>query len=224
MVKAQSERPRPFSVPRAFDDLEHATQLLDESLGLFRECLRGLAELAEAASRFEHAARLRGAASRLMEARGVVSPQYGYRERRATGARAGFREAVLVSARTAGRSTGLEALDLEATIRNALAEPASDYRPVPAPLTPRERAVVMLIARGFTNRQIAEALVISERTADGHVANILGKLELRTRTQVAIWVVKHLSASAAGVRVGRPPESARSRSLESRRWPKSARS
>jgi DNA-binding CsgD family transcriptional regulator/membrane protein implicated in regulation of membrane protease activity len=55
------------------------------------------------------------------------------------------------------------------------------------PLTPREREVAALIARGMTNRQIATELVIAETTADRHVSNILGKLELATRSQVAVW-------------------------------------
>jgi adenylate cyclase len=57
-------------------------------------------------------------------------------------------------------------------------------------LTERESEVVELIVRGFTNRQIAEALVIAEGTAVRHVANILGKLGLRSRAQVAAWAVE----------------------------------
>lgn len=55
------------------------------------------------------------------------------------------------------------------------------------PLSTREREVAGLIARGYTNRQIAELLVISLRTADRHVSNILNKLGVGTRTQVAAW-------------------------------------
>jgi DNA-binding NarL/FixJ family response regulator len=51
--------------------------------------------------------------------------------------------------------------------------------------------VAALLARGYTNRQIADSLVISERTADGHVANILSKLGFKTRAQVAAWAVEH---------------------------------
>jgi DNA-binding CsgD family transcriptional regulator len=60
-----------------------------------------------------------------------------------------------------------------------------------SPLTPRERDVVRLIAQGLGNRQIADELVIARGTADRHVANILGKLELTSRTQVAVWAVEH---------------------------------
>jgi two-component system nitrate/nitrite response regulator NarL len=63
-------------------------------------------------------------------------------------------------------------------------------------LTPREREVAALVARGRTNRQIAEALVVSERTVHTHVHNILGKLELTSRAQIAVWAVEHeVSAS-----------------------------
>jgi DNA-binding NarL/FixJ family response regulator len=48
-----------------------------------------------------------------------------------------------------------------------------------------------LIARGLTNREIAEALSISERTAGNHVHNILNKLGLGSRAQIAVWAVAH---------------------------------
>jgi DNA-binding CsgD family transcriptional regulator len=57
------------------------------------------------------------------------------------------------------------------------------------PLTRREREVVGLLARGRTNREIADALVISERTVENHVSNVLAKLGLDSRAQVAIWVL-----------------------------------
>jgi non-specific serine/threonine protein kinase len=59
------------------------------------------------------------------------------------------------------------------------------------PLTRREREVAILAARGLTNRQIADALVITEKTAEAHVGHILGKLELSSRAQVAAWAVRH---------------------------------
>ena len=55
-------------------------------------------------------------------------------------------------------------------------------------LSPREREVALLVARGLTNRQLANELFISTRTADHHVANILAKLGLDTRAQIAGWV------------------------------------
>jgi len=59
-------------------------------------------------------------------------------------------------------------------------------------LTERERAIATLVAKGRSNRDIADELVISERTAERHVANILAKLGLTSRVQLAAWVVEHL--------------------------------
>jgi predicted ATPase/DNA-binding NarL/FixJ family response regulator len=57
-------------------------------------------------------------------------------------------------------------------------------------LTAREYEVAALIAQGKTSREIADLLVVSERTAEGHVSNILGKLGLTSRAQIAAWVVE----------------------------------
>ncbi len=60
-------------------------------------------------------------------------------------------------------------------------------------LTRRETEIADLVACGMTNGQIAAALVISPRTAEGHVQRILGKLDLRSRAGVAAWVVERRS-------------------------------
>jgi DNA-binding NarL/FixJ family response regulator len=74
-------------------------------------------------------------------------------------------------------------------------------RPAPVPagdpaaelgLTPREMEVLALIAQGLTNREISDALVISQRTADVHVSRIFGKLNVHNR----------VSAVAAAHRAG----------------------
>jgi non-specific serine/threonine protein kinase len=62
-------------------------------------------------------------------------------------------------------------------------------------LTSRECEIAMLVAQGLTDPQIAARLVISPRTAERHVANILGKLSVSTRTQIATWALEHLPAS-----------------------------
>ena len=69
---------------------------------------------------------------------------------------------------------------------------------VPAPrepqvvesLTERERDVVQLVAQGCSNQEIANQLVISEKTVKTHVSNILSKLHLEDRTQLAIYAIK----------------------------------
>jgi DNA-binding NarL/FixJ family response regulator len=62
----------------------------------------------------------------------------------------------------------------------------------------RERDVIALIARGYSNRAIADALVISEKTAEGHVSSILSKLGYNSRAQAAAYAVQQglLSDSA----------------------------
>ena len=61
----------------------------------------------------------------------------------------------------------------------------------PDDLTERECEVLALIARGMSNRDIAENMFISEKTVKTHVSNILGKLHLEDRTQAAIYALKH---------------------------------
>jgi DNA-binding CsgD family transcriptional regulator/tetratricopeptide (TPR) repeat protein len=67
-------------------------------------------------------------------------------------------------------------------------EPAASPSTVRSKLTSREREVAALLAEGLTNREIGERLVISERTVEGHVERILGKLEFRSRSQIIVWV------------------------------------
>jgi DNA-binding NarL/FixJ family response regulator len=62
-----------------------------------------------------------------------------------------------------------------------------DSEPLFTELTERELDVLKLIASGLTNSQIAEKLVISENTVKGHVSNILSKLHVADRTQVAVY-------------------------------------
>ena len=61
----------------------------------------------------------------------------------------------------------------------------------PEPLTDREREVLALVAKGHSNKEIAAQLDITERTARTHVSNILGKLDLASRTQAALWAIEH---------------------------------
>ena len=58
-------------------------------------------------------------------------------------------------------------------------------------LTEREGDVIRLVVQGRSNREIAETLVISEKTAKAHISNILGKLGLDDRTQMAVYAIKN---------------------------------
>ena len=56
------------------------------------------------------------------------------------------------------------------------------------PVSPREQEIAALIARGLRDREIAAALVLSERTVHAHVRHLLAKLGLASRGQIAAWV------------------------------------
>ena len=63
-------------------------------------------------------------------------------------------------------------------------KPRTEQAASPDPLTPRETDVLKLIVQGYTNRQVGEELSISVRTVEGHRANLLEKLGLRTRVEL----------------------------------------
>jgi NarL family two-component system response regulator LiaR len=67
---------------------------------------------------------------------------------------------------------------------------SSDLPPTEEPLTEREVEVLKLVAQGKPNQEIAETLVISERTVRTHVSNILSKLHLANRTQAALYALR----------------------------------
>ena len=74
--------------------------------------------------------------------------------------------------------------------RRAVAVAASTPKEI---LTRRERQIAELIHQGLSNKEIADTLIISPRTAEGHVEHILAKLGFTSRTQVAAWVGEQLS-------------------------------
>jgi DNA-binding NarL/FixJ family response regulator len=88
-------------------------------------------------------------------------------------------------------------MHLDPSVARLLADSVRKPRRVEEELTPREREVLALIADGVSNRQIAQTLVISERTARSHVSAILAKLGLVSRTQAALWAVRQGQAPGA---------------------------
>ncbi|HEV2771057.1 MAG TPA: LuxR C-terminal-related transcriptional regulator [Solirubrobacteraceae bacterium] len=163
---------------------------LDERTGIAL-CVEALAWVAGACGQAERAARLIGATHAVWESipsslPGVLSARHEACERRA---RSRLGTPAYERAVRAGAT-----LSREAAVADALGETAS-AAPSP-PLTPREREVANLVAAGLTDREIATRLVISVRTAEAHVAHILAKLGLRTRTEVAaMWAVGEVPAS-----------------------------
>ena len=100
------------------------------------------------------------------------------------------RAQLLEALRTVARGESL--LDSKATgaVLARLKELSAAERSDDDPLSPREREVLALIARGLTNRQIAETLVISEHTARNHVTSILDKLGFFRRSEAAAYAAR----------------------------------
>jgi ATP/maltotriose-dependent transcriptional regulator MalT len=182
-------------------DGPRAAALLGEGLALFAElgvrqgtaaCLEGLAAVACDAERPLDAARLLGAAEAVREVIGAPLPARDRQDlaRIVAQARNASKTGTFREAWRVGRA--LSAEETSALAQRLAQELATVHGVAPderSALTLREREVTGLIATGLTNRQIAERLVISERTADRHVSNILAKLGLSTRAQIAAWDV-----------------------------------
>ena len=66
----------------------------------------------------------------------------------------------------------------------------TDRPPTPNPLTEREGEVLRLVAQGLSNQDIARKLNISDPTVRTHVSNVLGKLQLATRIQAALYALR----------------------------------
>ncbi|MFD9667291.1 ATP-binding protein [Rhodococcus sp. NPDC059968] len=113
--------------------------------------------------------------------------------------------------RQARRALGVQVFDEEVrhgeamTFENALAYALDERRTASRTradtatgLTKRERQVAGLVAEGLTNKAIAAQLVISQRTAQGHVEHVLAKLGFTSRAQIAAWVVEHGETERTG--------------------------
>jgi predicted ATPase/DNA-binding CsgD family transcriptional regulator len=184
-------------------DLDRAAGLQQQSLRLRRHdrmgstyCLEALAWIAASRHQYEHAAILLGAVSGVLQFMGTTldgNPYVaGYHRDCERQARQALGEAAFQAAFRRGRE-----LPTENALAYALQQP-SDKPPERPPrkppasdeatLTPRELQVARLIAGGRSNKEVAADLVISQRTAEGHVEHILTKLGFTSRAQVAAWV------------------------------------
>jgi ATP/maltotriose-dependent transcriptional regulator MalT len=183
------------------DALNKATMEKSRRLGIWHYvggCLASLSASAGLQGRSVRAARLWGAADSLFEAMGFsqMPAELSFHEPYLDAVRAKLGEAEWERAWQEGR-----AMDIEEAIEYAF----SDDEPAPPQvavqeqvavdaqadaLTRREMEVAILISRGLTNRQIASELSISEHTVANHVARILHKLGLSSRSQITAWVVE----------------------------------
>jgi NarL family two-component system response regulator LiaR len=99
-------------------------------------------------------------------------------------------EHVIAAVRDAAAGTSSLSPELVTRLTRALRRPPPPPDPL-QPLSPRERDVLRLIARGHSNRQIARDLAIGEQTVKTHVRSILSKLGLQDRVQAAIFALRH---------------------------------
>lgn len=193
-------------------DHPRAEALYKESLALRRElgdrvgialCLMALAGVAMTQRQQRRAARLFGAAEALREAVHACLPA-AYRadyERHLLELQGGLEETALTEAWVKGRT-----MTVDESVQYVLESERHNLGTTEAPpspvadaermiLTGRQREIAELIAHGLSNRAIAARLVIGERTAEGHVQNILDKLGFSSRAQIAAWAVRQEAAA-----------------------------
>ncbi|AWK72597.1 LuxR family transcriptional regulator [Rhodococcus oxybenzonivorans] len=156
-------------------------------------CLEVLGWIAVGRGDSHHAAELMGAAHALAHA--VGNPNTVYPNQRihhldcAEQARRDIGDRAFEAAFHQGMNTCLEEAAAAVLGTKQRTNPNTDQSQTA--LTRREWQVAELVADGLTNKAIAATLVISQRTAQGHVEHILAKLGFTSRTQIAAWVVEH---------------------------------
>jgi DNA-binding CsgD family transcriptional regulator len=157
-------------------------------------CVQGLSWCAASAAPDESSARLLGAAQAVWRSTGGNFAQAIYRkidDESAALLRERLGDARFEAAFAEGASYSLEQA-LAAALGEAPARqaPTAARSAVPGTLTRREWEIAELIAQGLSNKEIADRLVISRRTAETHVENILTKLGFRSRVQVSRWIAE----------------------------------
>lgn len=152
----------------------------DDRAGRAR-CLELLAWTAAARGRFRESARLLGLAEATGQSRPLPPALVREHDRCVDLVRRSIGDSAYTRAHRQGR-------DLP-TARPVTPPPRHAERT--SPLTPRELEVARGVAAGLTNREVAATLGVARRTAEAHVENILTKLDLTSRTQLAAWTAHH---------------------------------
>ena len=188
-------------------DLDRATGLQQQALRLRTRrndrmghtfCVEALAWIAASGHQYERAAVLLGVAASLWQSMALTLDNHQPMADCQRDCEQQARKALGETAFQTAYNRGLQ-LPADEAIGYALQQPPPDKPPTPekppaapgagaAPLTRREVEVARLVAEGRSNKEIAAELVISQRTAEGHVERILTKLGFTSRSQVAAWV------------------------------------
>jgi non-specific serine/threonine protein kinase len=174
----------------------HLHQDLGDRVGV-ADALESIAALAATETQPEHAIRLTGAAAGIREQVGAsLAPMRGaMRDRWLAPVRQALGAETTTLALEAGRDMAVEqalALALAATeAPGTLGGPPVRATHEVAGLSPREREVAALLALGLSNRQIAQRLVVTQRTVAAHIEHLLNKLGFASRHQVGAWADEH---------------------------------
>jgi predicted ATPase/DNA-binding CsgD family transcriptional regulator len=167
---------------------------LDDRMGTALS-LEALAWGVGALGQHKRAAHLLGAAEVLWDSTGgsiaILLPELAREhDTCAAAARAALGDQAYVAAFRRGRQMPPQALN-EAELTRHSTRSGQAHSSGATSLTAREEQIAALLAQGLSNKAIAKTLVIAQRTAETHVANILAKLGLTSRGQVAAWVAEH---------------------------------
>ncbi|MGH2558527.1 MAG: LuxR C-terminal-related transcriptional regulator [Thermomicrobiales bacterium] len=189
---------------RAADHLVEALSL-DQVRGDRRtvaDLINAQAAVAVASGQAEAGARLIGAADVLLEESGIAPEHPEERDRAVAATIAALGKRPAANARAVGRGLPIDrAIDEAIAVAQPLPTPTAIAPPIlisppstmpmhTVTLTRRERDVLKLLAEGRSDREIAEALFLSPRTVSTHVSNILGKLDVSTRSAAATYAVR----------------------------------
>ncbi|WP_344138224.1 ATP-binding protein [Saccharopolyspora halophila] len=201
-AQVQMGRDRPDRAEVSVKEALRLQRKLDNRLGLAFG-LDTLAWIAHRQARHNRAAQLLGAAATVWDAvriaPGFWARYAGAHDERELRIRADLGDAAFEDSYEQGRRMSLsQAVDFALELKRQQARSAEPEENVhPMPLTRRERQIADLVAQGSTNKEIAENLVIAQRTVEAHVQNILTKLDFSSRTQIAGWVAGQRASDGA---------------------------